>query len=63
MVPTSTRVWLSCTSLLGEVERLLRDFDRLHREHVVPVRVAHVRERVDDRRLQLDVGDVLIELA
>ena len=61
IVPTSTRVWLSCTSLLGQVERLLRDLDRLDREHVVPVGVADVRERVGNRGAKLDVGDVAVD--
>ena len=47
--------------LFGERERLPRDVDRLHREHVVPVRIAHVGDRVDRDLLQLDVGDVLVD--
>ena len=54
IVPTSTRVWLSLTSCVARVDRLLRDVDRLHREHVVPVGVADVREGVGDRGAQLE---------
>ena len=48
--------------LVGQVDRLPRDLHRLDGEHVVPVRVPHVRQRVGDRRRQLDVGDVAIQL-
>ena len=47
--------------LFGERQRLPRHVDRLHGEHVIPVRVAHVRDRVDRDLLQLDVGDVLVD--
>ena len=47
--------------LFGEHQRLARHLDRLHREHVIPVRVPHVRDRVDRGLLQLDVGDVLVD--
>ena len=47
--------------LVGEQQRLPRDVDRLHGEHVIPVRVAHVRDRVHRGLLQLDVGDVLVD--
>ena len=45
-----------------EIDRLLRDVDRLDGEDVVPVRVAHVRQRIGDGRPQLNVGDVPIQL-
>jgi hypothetical protein len=45
-----------------EIERLARDVNRLDRVNEVPIRVPHVGQRVDDRRLQLRFGDVLIQL-
>ena len=62
IVPTSTRIWLSCTSLVGQLERLPRHLDRLRREDVVPVGVPDVRDDVGDRGAQLDVGDVAVDL-
>ena len=47
--------------LAGEIERLLGDFDRLRGEHVIPVGVSDIRQRVGDRRAQLDVRDVAID--
>ena len=61
-VPTSTRAWLSSTSLVASCERLLRDFIRLNREDEIPIRVADVRQRVRDRRAQLRLGNFLIDL-
>ena len=60
MVPTSTRIWLSWSELRGQVQRLLRDVDGLNGEHVIPVRVAHIRT-VFSCRAQVDVGDVAID--
>ena len=48
--------------LLGELDRAARDFDRLHGEDIIPVGVPDVRHRVDDRRLQLNFRDVLVQL-
>ena len=62
IVPTSTRVWLSLHELIGQIDRLLRHVHRLHGEHVIPVRVADVRQRVRYRRAQLHVGDVAVDL-
>ena len=47
--------------LFGQQQRLTRDVDRLHGEHVVPVRVAHVRDRVHRGLPKLDIGDVLVD--
>ena len=38
--------------LVGELQRALGDVDGAAREHEIPVRVAHVGERLRDRRAQ-----------
>ena len=41
---------------------MLSDLDRLLREHIVPVRVADVGERIGDGRAHLHVRDVAVDL-
>ena len=48
--------------LAGEIERLLGHFDGFYGEHVVPVGIPDIRQRVGNRRAQLNVRDVAIEL-
>jgi hypothetical protein len=46
----------------GNLYRLPGYVDRLNSVDVVPVRLANVRQRVDDRGAELQIGDVAIEL-
>jgi hypothetical protein len=46
---------------VGEVERSLGDVHRLHREHQLPVRVAHVGDRRGQGALQLNVRDLAVD--
>ncbi len=64
--------WRQCTDLDpctvvfdelgGERERVLRHLLGLDREDQIPIRVAHAGDRSDDRRAQLGLGYLLIDL-
>ena len=46
----------------GQRQRALGDFFGLDREDEIPIRVAHVGDRPDDRRAQRRLGHLLIDL-
>ncbi len=61
-VPTSTRAWLSSTSLSASCSARWATSTALRAEHQIPVGVADVGQRLRDRRAQRLFGDLAVDL-